>query len=360
MAADIRLRVDFFGSHKTLKLHRQGGAEAVLALIHLWTFAAANRRDGVLSGMSDEEIEIAAGWMDTKLQLVPMLVDCKFLDRHGKGKSYSLHNWIERQPWISGAQERSERAREAGLKSGISRRKKGTQNEPTVGNRLNSSLLFSSPEEEDLVKPLLSKDQEDSQRSLKSACILDKPRARKDDKNQDLPETGQKPPRNIQNGEGKPAATAFSEASRTQEAAPPEITPQNGSGAFLDPLTTRLVGHREKLGIVGSVDSGWNRQWDELRKRLRTPGSGTDPDAVEAELEGMVDAVFNPLAPKKGVRFWAGMLLYGPAKFVAQQEHFVRWREDAREWYANQNPAKRVSRAERLYGKAGVTDGESN
>lgn len=62
---DIRIDVEFFSHPKTVKLERRLGLEAVKALMVLWSWAARNRPDGDLSGLENEDIEIAAGWTGT-------------------------------------------------------------------------------------------------------------------------------------------------------------------------------------------------------------------------------------------------------------------------------------------------------
>lgn len=114
--SDIRLSVDFFQHPKTIKLQRRLGLEGVKALLSLWMWAAQNRPDGVLSGMDLEDIEIAAGWIrsdpagsDQDLDLISTLVALRWLDEDNG--TYSLHDWIEHNPWAAGQQSRSNQAR---------------------------------------------------------------------------------------------------------------------------------------------------------------------------------------------------------------------------------------------------------
>jgi hypothetical protein len=94
---DIRVRVGFFKHPKTVKLRRRLGGDGPLCLLALWAFARVNRIDGNLVGMSDEDIEIAAGWDGTPGALTPALVDTRWLD--GPQGERSVHGWEETQRW---------------------------------------------------------------------------------------------------------------------------------------------------------------------------------------------------------------------------------------------------------------------
>jgi hypothetical protein len=59
MNSDIRLSIGWNRNPKIIKLRRKLGAEGVLGLISIWTFAGEQRTDGVLSGMDDDDIAIA-------------------------------------------------------------------------------------------------------------------------------------------------------------------------------------------------------------------------------------------------------------------------------------------------------------
>lgn len=75
----------------------------------LWIFAASNRVDGVLSGLTEEDIELAASWPGDEGVLVSTLLDVRFLDQ--EEGVYVLHGWAKRNPWASRAEERGDRAR---------------------------------------------------------------------------------------------------------------------------------------------------------------------------------------------------------------------------------------------------------
>ena len=62
MTRDIRLSVDLFSNRKIIRLTKQLGPEGVLSLIRLWCRVALLNPDGELSGWSQEDIAIEAGW----------------------------------------------------------------------------------------------------------------------------------------------------------------------------------------------------------------------------------------------------------------------------------------------------------
>ena len=115
MNPDIRIDVEFIGHHKTIKLRRRLGADGVLSLICLWTWAARNRPDGDLSGMDAEDIEIVSQWCGVVRSYYDVLYDVGFVDvernESGEITSIRLHNWARRNPWASEAGNRSDSAR---------------------------------------------------------------------------------------------------------------------------------------------------------------------------------------------------------------------------------------------------------
>ena len=113
MVSDARLKVGFPHHPKTQKLKRRLGADGTWSLVCLILWAAANRSDGVLSGMTHEDLEIVAGWEGEAGEFVQALVEVGFLDQ--LDDSLALHDWIEHNPWAFGATERSEKARFAAL-----------------------------------------------------------------------------------------------------------------------------------------------------------------------------------------------------------------------------------------------------
>ncbi|WP_446425600.1 hypothetical protein [Mailhella sp.] len=128
MNTDIRLKLDIFEHPKVKKLSRRLGAEAVLSLLRLWLWAAANRPDGVLAAMDAEDVELAADWNGTEGALVAALTELRLLDVHeagareggaqgaaraGAAALYVIHDWRAHQAWASAAEDRSKAARRA-------------------------------------------------------------------------------------------------------------------------------------------------------------------------------------------------------------------------------------------------------
>jgi hypothetical protein len=109
---DFRVQPAFFHHHKTKCLRRACGEHGVLCLLQLWGHAADNVPDGNLASMSDNAIEIAAGWdgpEDEQGKFVAQLrnPDSRFLDDN------QLHDWQEHQPYLCGHKTRSEKAKNA-------------------------------------------------------------------------------------------------------------------------------------------------------------------------------------------------------------------------------------------------------
>lgn len=109
MNTDFRVAVDFFSHHKARKLKKRLGADGVMALLQLWAYAAKLRTDGNLTGMTVEDIELAADWDGDDGALVTALHEVGFLDKDGD--AYALHDWLENNAWAAGAESRSDASR---------------------------------------------------------------------------------------------------------------------------------------------------------------------------------------------------------------------------------------------------------
>lgn len=109
MSNDARVSTGLPGHPKTKKLIRRLGPAAGWSLICLILWARDNRPDGDLSGMSIEDIELAADWTGENDAFVAALNAVRFLD--GEAGVYHLHDWEEHQPWAAGSEARSESAR---------------------------------------------------------------------------------------------------------------------------------------------------------------------------------------------------------------------------------------------------------
>jgi hypothetical protein len=111
MADDARISTAFPRHPKTVKLQRRLGATGCWSLVCLFLWVADNRPDGNLSGMSDEDIEIAAGWSGDSNTFVGALVEVGFLD--GQDGIHSIHDWVEHNPWAATRGERIAKAKKA-------------------------------------------------------------------------------------------------------------------------------------------------------------------------------------------------------------------------------------------------------
>jgi len=110
---DIRLRLSFRNHPKTKKLRFKLGPEAVLSFIWLLMFTAESRPDGELDGLDAEDLALAADWSGDPQAFVDTLVQVGYLEQTDDG--FRIHDWTNNQPWAAGADERSEKARQAAL-----------------------------------------------------------------------------------------------------------------------------------------------------------------------------------------------------------------------------------------------------
>lgn len=128
MAEDIRIHVDFLIHHKTRRLKRKLGSDAVLALLTLFCYAGKFRPGGVLKGMDAEDIADASGWGGDASGFVSELCDIGFIEQCDEG-IYSIHDWEEHNPWAAGAEERRAMAAKAGKASAEAKRKSKEYND---------------------------------------------------------------------------------------------------------------------------------------------------------------------------------------------------------------------------------------
>lgn len=110
---DARLSLTLPTHPKMKKMKRKLGHAGPLGVIYLFLYAAAERPDGDLAGMTDEDIELAIDWDGAPDAFVAAGVEVGFID--GTAGSRRIHDWHDHQPWASGAKERSDSARWAAL-----------------------------------------------------------------------------------------------------------------------------------------------------------------------------------------------------------------------------------------------------
>lgn len=114
-ADDIRIWQGFLTSRKTRRLKIELGPGAVEYIISLWLDAAIHCPRGILTGYDATDIACAAGFDGDPQLFVETLCKAGFLDHCDNG-DFGLHNWEKRQPWVFGAPDRSEWAREMNRK----------------------------------------------------------------------------------------------------------------------------------------------------------------------------------------------------------------------------------------------------
>jgi hypothetical protein len=133
MADDIRILTTLPHHPKLLKLRRKLGADGCWHLIKLWLWVADNRPDGGLSGLSDEDLELAIEWSGP-VSLIACLREVHFLD--GDPGNSAVHDWLSRQPWVTG---RTDRVRKAQVAASARWAKTPPEERSAVAKRLNKS-----------------------------------------------------------------------------------------------------------------------------------------------------------------------------------------------------------------------------
>ena len=111
MNKDFRVSITIATHHKTKKLMRRLGDRSFYNLIRLWAYTAANKPDGKLLGMTEEDIEIACDWNGQCSKFVLALLELKFITK--QDGVYFIHDWEEHNGYAFHAKERSEKARKA-------------------------------------------------------------------------------------------------------------------------------------------------------------------------------------------------------------------------------------------------------
>ena len=106
---DARISVGLPAHPKTKKLIRRLGEGGAWRLLCLFLWVAQSRPDGDLSGMTGEDIELAADWQGEDGAFIKALIEVGFVD--GEEGAYSIHDWQEHNPWAAGADARSEKSK---------------------------------------------------------------------------------------------------------------------------------------------------------------------------------------------------------------------------------------------------------
>lgn len=108
---DFRVQTSWRTHRKRKRLRKMLGADAVLAIEDLWSYATSERPDGSLDGMSAQDIADEVDYPGDPARLMAALVDLRLVD--GVEGSWSLHDWADNQPFVVGKGKRSEAARHA-------------------------------------------------------------------------------------------------------------------------------------------------------------------------------------------------------------------------------------------------------
>lgn len=111
MTADARISTAMPSHPKVRKLLRRLGHGAGWSWVCLILWTAANRPNGSLAGLNDEDLEIACDWAGTAGDFIPALRDLRLLD--GPEGESSLHDWSEHNPWAAEHGARVDAARKA-------------------------------------------------------------------------------------------------------------------------------------------------------------------------------------------------------------------------------------------------------
>ena len=106
MTTDIRLSTDFFRNIKIRKLKKQLGADGVLALQALWLWCAENLPSGSFGEKYSSDIEFIASWDGADGELLSALLELKLLNTEDDG-TYSIHDWVENNPYAAAQEDRS-------------------------------------------------------------------------------------------------------------------------------------------------------------------------------------------------------------------------------------------------------------
>lgn len=136
MNTDIRLLLSFRNHPKTKKLRLKLGDAGPLGFIYLLMFVAESKPDGILDGMDEDDIALAADYRGDPDEFVETLVAVRLLDRVEGG--FGIHDWQDNNPWAAGAEARSEKAR----KAAEARHGRGRQGKTEKGNTKDSGQSY--------------------------------------------------------------------------------------------------------------------------------------------------------------------------------------------------------------------------
>ena len=109
---DIRIPVGLPDHRKTRRLVARCGEKSYRMLQRLWLWARQYRPEGILHGMTDDDVEAEARWDGDPGEFVSALLNIGWADRL-EDETLELHEWLSYQPWSAGATGRSVAASKA-------------------------------------------------------------------------------------------------------------------------------------------------------------------------------------------------------------------------------------------------------
>ena len=108
MNSDIRIKTNLPQHPKVTKLRRIAGDDSFRCLIQLWCQVAMIKPSGDISCWDEDDIEIAADWQGERGAFYAAVTKVRLIDIDGKSKT--IHDWAENNPWAVDAEVRSLRA----------------------------------------------------------------------------------------------------------------------------------------------------------------------------------------------------------------------------------------------------------
>lgn len=99
---DARISCGLPDHHKMIKLERRCGAEGFKSFICLVLWCRRNKPSGILIGLTDEDVEIAARWLGTPGAFIKAMAEVRFFD--GSSQNFTMHDWEEHN-WYSSQED---------------------------------------------------------------------------------------------------------------------------------------------------------------------------------------------------------------------------------------------------------------
>lgn len=167
---DARIAATLPSHPKTKKLLRELGPEGCWYLVRLFLWASTDRSSGDLSGLADDDLELAVDWPGATGRFIAALARVGFVD--GVEGERRIHDWAEHNPWAAGAPARSTKARWNAAK-----RHHGEAAADLIvpGYRAASTAASIATSNAPLPSPLPSKEQQQGSTALPSTDLLGPP-----------------------------------------------------------------------------------------------------------------------------------------------------------------------------------------